>query len=147
MSKSPQLCLRLSHAEVFSKKLFPGEATEMYWKKIWHIVTWSDNELKGIWFCSFRVGGISLSKSVWVECIWRDSVQKRLKKSTLNFTHTFKTDCSAKGCMHFFLILSYSFFIALAWRGFERKQLKADYSKNTWKEQKRRHPFWFTAFQ
>ena len=45
----------------------------------------------------------------------------------------------------FFLIMSHSFFIAIIQRVlkayFTWKQLKVDYSKNTWKEENRGHSF------
>ena len=53
-----------------------------------------------------------------------------------------------------FLIMSYSAFAAILWQilksHFERKQLKTDYPKNVWKEEKCVHSFfgsWLYAFQ
>ena len=42
------------------------------------------------------VTGISLGKRFWMMNTWRASVRKRLKRSTLNFAHTFLTDCYTK---------------------------------------------------
>ena len=92
----------------------------------------------------FMVRGISLGKRFSVVSTWRAPVRKRLKPSTLNFEHTFLTDCCTKPCP-FFLIMSHSFFIAIILRvlraHFAWKQLKVDYSKNVWKEQNRGQSF------
>ena len=93
----------------------------------------------------FMVTGISLGKSFWVVNTWRAPVRKRFKGSTLGFAHTFLTDCCTKPWPQFFLIMSYSFFIAIIWRAlkayFTWKQLKVDDSKNIWKEEDRGHDF------
>ena len=49
----------------------------------------------------FMVWGILLGKSFWVVNTWRAPVRKRLKGSTLNFAHTFLTDCCKKPCPRF----------------------------------------------
>ena len=95
----------------------------------------------------FVVRRISLVKSFWMVNTWWAPVRKRFKGSTLNFAHTFLTDCCTKAVPAFFLIMSYSFFIAITRRTlkayFTWKQLKVDYSKNTWKEENRGHSFVF----
>ena len=50
----------------------------------------------------FMVRGISLGKRFWVVSTWRAPVRKRLKWSTLNFAHTFQTDCYTKAGPRFF---------------------------------------------
>ena len=59
-----------------------------------------------------------------------------------------------KSMLTIFLIMSYSAFAAILWQilssHFERKQLKTDYPKNVWKEEKCVHGFlgsWLYAFQ
>ena len=42
------------------------------------------------------IRGIVLGKSFWVVNTWRAPARKRLTQSTLNFTHTFLTDCFTK---------------------------------------------------
>ena len=49
----------------------------------------------------FMVRGISLVNGFWVVKTWRTPVRKRLKQSTLNFAHTFLTDCCTKPCPRF----------------------------------------------
>ena len=68
----------------------------------------------------FMVWGISLWKTFWVVNTRWAPVQKQFKGSTSNFAHTFLTDCCTKLCLTFFLIMSYSFFIAIT-----RQALKA----------------------
>ena len=59
-----------------------------------------------------------------------------------------------KSMLTIFLVMSYSAFAAILWQilssHFERKQLKTDYPKNVWKEEKCVHGFlgsWLYAFQ
>ena len=69
-------------------------------KEIWQTVIWSENVFKeNLNFHGYR--GILLRKSFWVVNTWRAPVRKRLKGSTLNFAHTFLTDCCTKPCPHF----------------------------------------------
>ena len=92
----------------------------------------------------FMVRGILLRKSFLVVNTWQASVQKWLNQSTLNFTHTFLTDCCTKPCLSFpnselFIIYCNnpkSFETCFAW-----KQSKVDYSKNIWKEGNHSHGF------
>ena len=92
------------------------------------------------------VSGISLGKSFWVVNTWQAPVQKWLKGLTLNFAPTFLTltDC-CKTVPTFFLIMSDSFFLAITLQAlkayFAWKQLRVDYSKNTWKEENHGHSF------
>ena len=59
----------------------------------------------------------------------------------------FLKDYSRKPCSRFFVIMCYSFFIAIIRRAlkayFAWKQLKVDYSKKIWKEENRAHGFVF----
>ena len=91
------------------------------------------------------VTGVSLGKSFWVVNTWRAAVRKPFKGPTLGFAHTFLTDCCTKPWTQFFLIMNYSFFIAITRRAlkayFTWKQLRVDYAKNIWKEENRRHGF------
>ena len=50
----------------------------------------------------FMVRWISLGQSFWVLKTWRAPEQKRVKRSTLNLTHTFLTDCWTNPCPCFF---------------------------------------------
>ena len=69
----------------------------------------------------------------WVVNTRRAPVQKRVKRSTINFAHTFLADCCTKPC-RIFSNNEFSFFIAVIRRVlktyFAWKQLKVDYSKN-----------------
>ena len=75
---------------------------------------------------------------------WRAPVQKRLEGSTIKFAHTFLTDCCSR-LPAFFLIMSYSLFIAITRRAlkayFAWKQFKVDFSKNIRKEENHGHGF------
>ena len=90
------------------------------------------------------IRGISLGKSFWVVNTWRAPVRKRFKGSTLNCTHI-SNRLLQNTVPAFFLIMSYSFFIAITRQAlkayFAWKQLKVDYSKNIWKEENRGHGF------
>ena len=46
----------------------------------------------------FKVRWISLGQSFWVLKTWRAPEQKRVKRSTLNLTHTFLTECWTNSC-------------------------------------------------
>ena len=117
-------------------------------QKILQMVIWSENVFKRNMMLQFsRLRGISLGKGFWVLNTWRAPVWKLLKRSTLNYAHTFPIACWTKTCPFFFsnnepfifhCKKSTSFKSIFAW-----KQLKVDYSKNTWKERKSRERFSF----
>ena len=80
------------------------------------------------------VKGISLRNSFWVVSTCRVPIRKRLKRSTLNFAHTFLTDCLLHNIVQvFFLIMNYSFFVVIIQRvlkaHFAWKRLRVDYRK------------------
>ena len=85
----------------------------------------------------FMVREILQGKAFLVLNTWRAPVQKRLKQSTLNFANTFRTGCWTK--MRPRLAIIHSFIIEIIrWvlkAYFSLKYIKADYSKNIWKEE------------
>ena len=88
----------------------------------------------------FMITGILIGKSFWVVNTWRAPVRKWLKRSPLNFAHTFLTDCCTKSCPCFpnnelFIFIAKTRRPLKAY--FAWKQLKADYSKNIWKKENR----------
>ena len=111
---------------------------------------WFDQKmcLKGISCCRvFMVRGILIGKIFWMVNTWRAPVRKRLKRSILNFAHTFLTDCYTK----LWLLFSQKwvhFLIAITRRAlkayFAWKPSNVDYSKTIWKEVNRGHVFVFS---
>ena len=69
------------------------------WITVEVFVIWSENALKSIWCCSFH--GISLGKGFWGVNTLQNSIQKRLKQSTLNFAHAFPTAAVQKDTSNF----------------------------------------------
>ena len=101
--------------------------------------------LKRTWCCSFH-GLRNFGRQWFLGCehLWRAPVRNQLKRSILNFCTHISNRLLYKTMSAFFLTTSYSFVLIIrqvlkayfAW-----KQLKIDYSKNTWKEWNCGHGF------
>ena len=94
----------------------------------------------------FIIRGISLGKGLWIVSTCRAPMKK---ENALNYQLKLWTHISDrilnKSLPSFFISKSHSFFIAIIQRvlklRFGWQQLKADYSKNIWKEGNRRRGF------
>ena len=101
--------------------------------------------LKGIWCCSFH-GQRNFAR---VKCLGGEHLTSSSTKMAWRINFKLCTHSSNR-LLHktvpaFFLIMNYSFFIAITRRAlkayFASRHLKVDYSKNTWKEENRGHGF------
>ena len=63
----------------------------------------------------FMVRGISPGNSFWVVNTWRAPVRKQLEGSTLNFAHTFLTDCCTKSWPRFSNNELFNFYTNITW--------------------------------
>ena len=101
--------------------------------------------LKGIWCCSFHGQRNFAMETFLGGGHMTSSSTKTAKKIKFKLCTHISNRLLHKTLPVFFLIMSHSFFIAIIWgvlkAYFAWKQLKVDYSKNTWKEENRGHSF------
>ena len=115
-------------------------------KEIWQMTIWSENVFKGNWCCSFHGQRNFTMETFLGGEHMTSSSSKTAKRINFKLCTRISNRLLHKTVPMFFLIMSHhSFFVAIIRRVlkayFAWKQLKVDYSKNTWKEENRRHGF------
>ena len=113
-------------------------------KEIWQTIIWSGSVFKGNLMLKFSWLEEARETFLGGEHMTSSSTKTAKRINFKRCTHIFKR-LLHKTMYAFFLIMSHSFFIAIIQRVlkayFAWKQLRVDYSKNTWKEENREHGF------